>query len=35
MKYNIHDFFKWVKGTKLVELDDIDVSGILLDLNLH
>ena len=26
MKYNIHDFFKWVKGTKLVELDDIDVS---------
>ena len=26
MKYNIHDFFKWVKGTELVELDDIDVS---------
>ena len=26
MKYNLHDFFKWVKGTKLVELDDIDVS---------
>ena len=24
MKYNLHDFFKWVKGTKLVELDDID-----------
>jgi len=22
----IHDFFKWVKGTELVELDDIDVS---------
>ena len=26
MRYNLHDFFKWVKGTKLVELDDIDVS---------
>ena len=26
MKYNIHDFFKWVKGTELIELDDIDVS---------
>ena len=26
MKYNLHDFFKWVKGTELVELDDIDVS---------
>ena len=26
MKYNLHDFFKWVNGTKLVELDDIDVS---------
>ena len=26
MKYNLQDFFKWVKGTKLVELDDIDVS---------
>ena len=23
---NIDDFFKWVKGTELVELDDIDVS---------
>ena len=23
---NIKDFFKWVKGTELVELDDIDVS---------
>ena len=22
----LEDFFKWVKGTKLVELDDIDVS---------
>ena len=22
----IQDFFKWVKGTELVELDDIDVS---------
>ena len=28
MKYKdkIDDFFKWVKGTELVELDDIDVS---------
>ena len=26
MKYNLQDFFKWVKGTELVELDDIDVS---------
>jgi hypothetical protein len=28
MKYKdkIEDFFKWVKGTELVELDDIDVS---------
>jgi hypothetical protein len=28
MKYKdkINDFFKWVKGTELVELDDIDVS---------
>ena len=25
-KDNISDFFKWVKGTELVELDDIDVS---------
>jgi len=25
-KDNIEDFFKWVKGTELVELDDIDVS---------
>ena len=23
---NVNDFFKWVKGTELVELDDIDVS---------
>src|SRR6056300_1756215 len=23
---NVSDFFKWVKGTELVELDDIDVS---------
>ena len=26
MKYNLQDFFKWVKGTELVELTDIDVS---------
>jgi|TARA_B110000971_G_C19984928_1_gene489115 hypothetical protein len=26
MKKYIEDFFKWVKGTELVELDDIDVS---------
>ena len=26
LKDNINDFFKWVKGTDLVELDDIDVS---------
>jgi len=26
IKDNISDFFKWVKGTELVELDDIDVS---------
>ena len=26
MKYNLQDFFKWVKGTELVELDNIDVS---------
>ena len=26
LKDNINDFFKWVKGTELVELDDIDVS---------
>ena len=26
IKDNIEDFFKWVKGTELVELDDIDVS---------
>ena len=25
-KDNISDFFKWVKGTELVELDNIDVS---------
>ena len=25
-KHTIEDFFKWVKGTELVELDDIDVS---------
>ena len=25
-KDNMEDFFKWVKGTELVELDDIDVS---------
>jgi hypothetical protein len=25
-KDRIDDFFKWVKGTELVELDDIDVS---------
>ena len=25
-KDKIDDFFKWVKGTELVELDDIDVS---------
>ena len=25
-KDNLTDFFKWVKGTELVELDDIDVS---------
>ena len=25
-KDNIDDFFKWVKGTELVELDDIDTS---------
>jgi len=25
-KDNIEDFFKWVKGTELVELDNIDVS---------
>ena len=25
-KDNVEDFFKWVKGTELVELDDIDVS---------
>ena len=24
-KNKIEDFFKWVKGTELVELDDIDV----------
>ena len=26
LKDNIEDFFKWVKGTELVALDDIDVS---------
>ena len=25
-KDNVNNFFKWVKGTELVELDDIDVS---------
>ena len=25
-KDNLNDFFKWVKGTELVELNDIDVS---------
>ena len=25
-KDSVNDFFKWVKGTELVELDDIDVS---------
>ena len=25
-KDNVDDFFKWVKGTELVELDDIDVA---------
>ena len=25
-KYKIDDFFKWVKGTELVELNDIDVT---------
>ena len=25
-KDKLEDFFKWVKGTELVELDDIDVS---------
>ena len=27
-KGKIDEFFKWVKGTELVELDDIDVSEI-------
>ena len=26
IKESVEDFFKWVKGTELVELDDIDVS---------
>ena len=26
LKDSVDDFFKWVKGTELVELDDIDVS---------
>ena len=26
LKDSVNDFFKWVKGTELVELDDIDVS---------
>jgi len=26
IKDSVEDFFKWVKGTELVELDDIDVS---------
>ena len=26
IKDNVKDFFRWVKGTELVELDDIDVS---------
>ena len=25
-KDNINDFFRWVNGTDLVELDDIDVT---------
>ena len=25
-KNKLEDFYKWVKGTELVELDDIDVS---------
>ena len=27
-KDSVDDFFKWVKGTELVELDDIDVSEV-------
>ena len=26
IKDNLNNFFKWVKGTELVELDNIDVS---------
>lgn len=26
LKDNVNEFFRWVKGTELVELDDIDVS---------
>ena len=26
VKDKINDYFRWVKGTELVELDDIDVS---------
>ena len=26
LKDSVNDFFKWVKGTELVELDNIDVS---------
>ena len=26
LKDNINDFFKWVKGTELIELDNIDIS---------
>jgi len=26
IKDSVEDFFKWVKGSELVELDDIDVS---------
>ena len=26
IKDNISDFYRWVKGSELVELDDIDVS---------
>ena len=26
IKNNISDFYRWVKGSELVELDDIDVS---------
>ena len=29
-KNKLDDFYKWVKGTELVELDDIDVEGHIL-----